>query len=229
MNKNQIRQIALIGIVFVVFSVIAFLVPFVKNAVFWVTYVFSTIAILAQYYVLNEAFNKGENVKSKFYGFPIANIGIVYLILQIVVGLLFMALAKWIPLWIPTVLYVIGLGAALFGFISADVMREEIERQDEKLKVDVVLMRRLQSESKFLISQCNNADTKKAVETLAEKLRYSDPVSKEELREVENDLSDCMSQLQTAVIDNDDLSAVELSKKAIAILEKRNHLCKLSK
>lgn len=107
----------------------------------WLLYIFGVITIAAQLYVLQVAFYKEMTVKSKFYGFPVANVGVIYLLAQLVLGLVFMALAKVVPLWLPLVVYVVLLGAAAVGlFIAADAMRDEVERAVTDGETDAALI-----------------------------------------------------------------------------------------
>ena len=48
MSKNKTRFLIIVAAVFVAFSVIAFVVPFIKNGLFWSAYIFAVIAIAAQ-------------------------------------------------------------------------------------------------------------------------------------------------------------------------------------
>ena len=107
MKKSSARWWVIWTVVLAVYNVIVFAVPFPKNAVFFVSWAFTLIAIAAQIYVVRSAFYRGEGAKSKFYGWPIAKLGAVYLIAQLGLGLAFMALgfAVSVPVWIPVVLY----------------------------------------------------------------------------------------------------------------------------
>lgn len=96
--------------------------------------------------VLYIAFARKTDAKSRFYGFPIAKIGAIYGIAQLVVGLVFMALSAWIPTWMAVLVSAILLGAAVIGLVSADAVTDEIDVQDEKLKKNVTFMRDLRSE-----------------------------------------------------------------------------------
>ena len=79
MGKNEIRGYIVDAIVFIIFSVISFAPPFHKAGVFWLAYIFGVIAIVYQIYVFKISFSQGDDVKSKFYGFPIARVGVIYL------------------------------------------------------------------------------------------------------------------------------------------------------
>ena len=93
MGKNEIRGYIVDAILLIVFSVIAFAAPFAKTGVFWMAYLFGVIAIAYQIYVFQISFNQGDDVKSKFYGFPIARVGVIYLAVQLVLSLIEMCLA----------------------------------------------------------------------------------------------------------------------------------------
>lgn len=231
MKKNSARWWVIWAVVLAVYNVIVFAVPFPKNAVFFVSWVFSVIAIAAQVYVIRTAFYKGESTTSKFYGFPIAKLGVLYLIVQLALGLMFMALgfALTIPLWVPLVLYIVLLGAAAVGLISTEATRDEIVQQDKKLKKDVSCMRTLQSKVMAMVPLAKDASVRIALEKFAEDIRFSDPVSSAELEAAESDLSTCVDDLQQAVLDNDQEAALSLEKRAEMLLAERNRLCKLEK
>ena len=206
--KNRARSWVALGVILVVYSVVAFAPPFVKNGVFWLSYVFGVVAIAVQLYVMHTAFAKGESVKSKFYGFPVANVGIIYMLVQLAFGILMMIFAAKLPLWIPLIVDVVMLGAAAVGFIAADA---------------------LQSRAAALVNQCSSTDVTAAVRSLAEDLRYSDPISSAAIAENERQLASLMDELEQAVTDGDSAAALALCKRTSAALVERNRLCKLNK
>lgn len=227
MSKNKLRFYVVIAAIFVALTVIAFAVPFAKTGSFWVAYVFAVLALAAQIYAYPKAF-AGESAKSKFYGFPIAKLTTVYLAAQLVVSIISMAAAALVPVWIPAVISIVILCAAIVGFISADAMRDEVERQDVKIKKDVSAMRALQSKVNALPGQCSG-ESAKALEKLAEDLRYSDPVSSDATAEIEAELKALLDEIQTAVVDGDNNAITTLCRKAGITLTERNRLCKLNK
>lgn len=229
MHKNTIRTLVIAAIVLVVFCVLAFAIPFVRGPVFWLGFAFTVIAILAQLYVAKKAFANGEGARSKFYGFPIARVGAIYLVVQVIVGLICMALGAILPAWIAVVLFVVILAAAVIGFITVDAIRDEVERQDMVLKANVTSMRDLQSRSISIAAQCNDPAAKAELDALAEKFRFSDPVSSEATAEAEAGLSALMDELQAAAVDGDAASVSQLTAKITAALNERNRLCKLNK
>lgn len=229
MKKDTLRCGTAIAVILILYILITFLIPFVHTSTFWVSFVFTLIAfgvVGASFYI---AFIKNPDARSRFYGFPVARIGAIYGVAQLIACAIFMALAAYVPAWAAVLVYAIALGAAVIGLISAEAVVEEIRTQDAKLKKDVALMRGLQSKVNQMASQCDDPDAAAAVKKFAEDMRYSDPVSGDALTEIEADLSAAVAELQSAVVDGDGDAVKQLCRKASALLAERNRLCKLNK
>ncbi|MBQ9148562.1 MAG: hypothetical protein IJX69_03235 [Oscillospiraceae bacterium] len=229
MKKDTLRGIIGLAVLLVLYILVVFLIPFVKLGTFWVSFLFTLIAFAVVAWAIYVAFLKKPDAKSRFYGFPIARIGVIYGVFQLVAGLVFMALGLWVPAWLAVVVFAVALGAAVIGLISADAVVEEIHTQDTQLKKDVILMRAIQSKAHQMAAFCADPDAAAAVEKFAEELRFSDPVSAPALAEVERDLAAAVNELQQAVADSDWGAVRQLCRKATAILAERNRLCKLNK
>lgn len=225
MKKDTIRGIAGLGVLLILYFLIVFLIPFGKTAVFWVSFVFTLIAFGVAAVSLYISFVKKPDAKSKFYGFPIAKIGVIYGMVQLAVGLIFMALGAWLPVWVAVLIYAIMLGAAVIGLIGADAVAEQIHVQDAKLRKNVSFMRNLQSKVNQMATQCAAPELRQ----FAEDIRYSDPVSGDALADIEQELAAAVEELQAAVVDGDNAAVGQLCRKASAVLSERNRLCKLNK
>ena len=228
MSMNKLRFYSVLAILFVALSIIAFVLPLQKTVIFWLSYIFAVIAIAVQIYAYPKAFDR-PSVKSKFYGFPLARVSTIYLIAQLALSLIFMIVGKWVPIWIPVVLFVLMFCVTAIGFIAAEGVRDEVERQDVVQKANVSTMRALQSKAVFIASQCEDAETKKALDAFAEALRFSDPVSGDALTDIEENLTGLVEELGNAVMDKDFPAASTLCAKASALLADRNRMCKLNK
>lgn len=225
MKKDTLRVVIVELIVLALYHVVAFAIPFCRTAAFWLSYGFSLVAVMVAFASIYIAFVKNPDAKSRFYGFPIARIGVVYGGVQMAVSIVVMAVAFWMPWWIALLIYAIGLGAALVGLISAEAVVDEIQQQDVKQKKDTTLMRGLQSKISQIAAQSDDA----ALKALAEEFRFSDPVSSEAIADAESDLVATVDVLQAAFIDGDTEAVTLLCRKVSALLAERNRLCKLNK
>ncbi len=229
MKNNIIRSVAILAIVIVVFSVIAFVLPLEHTAVFWLAYFFGLISVGVFAYSLYAGFVRGDVKRSRLYGFPVVRIGAVYMAAQLILSLVFMLLLFWVEYWLATIVFILALAIAALGLITGEAVREEIEQQDEQLKKDVKTIRTLQSKARSLVSLCQDGDTAAVLQAFSDDLQYSDPVSGEALTNIEMELSAMIDDIQMAVLQADYAGTKILTKKAAAVLNERNRLCKLNK
>lgn len=225
------RTLIIDFILFAVFSVIMFVAPFDKNLAFWLAYAFSSIAILSQVYFIKIAFQNGNDVKSKFYGFPIARISTTYLFAQVIAGLVFTLLSTVLNInitWLSVIVYVVLIAYVAIGTITADSIRNEISRQDTKLKQTVQVMRDIQSKMAPIMSLCDES-CEKEINSLIEEIKYSDPVTSEGNELIEYQLKEIIDDIQKSLIEGNTNQAIDLSRKAKGVLIERNRLCKLNK
>ena len=227
MKKNTVRGMILLAVVAAVFSLIAFVLPVEKTAVFWIAYGCGLFAILFQLYIFKISFD--GDAKSRFYGFPIARVGVYYLAAQLIFSIAEIALASIIPLWVAVIVNALLLALAVIGCVTTDAMRDEIIRQDVQLKKDVSRMRELQSMAASMLAQCTDEDMKQTVKKIADELRFSDPVSSNATVELEEELKNQMADIQQAVADGDASSAKMLCEKLLSSLAERNRICSISK
>lgn len=229
MKKNMLRCGAGVLLLLIVYNMLAFFIPFVHNGPFWLAYGFTTFAIVMQLPLLFSAFHDGKRTQSWLYGFPIARIGGIYLVVQLCVGFAAMAVSGWIPLWLLMVVEALLLGGTAIVFLTTDAMRDEIQSQDAKLQKDTSAMRELQSRAYAMLGQTKDPRLCAELKAFAEHLRYSDPVSNDMTRELENNLLVCIDDMEKALVDCDAACAMELCQKAETTLTERNRLCRQNK
>ena len=228
MNKNGLRVYIVLALLLAVFSVIAFVAPFSMTATFWVAYICGVIAIAFQVFVFNISFSKA-GAKSKFYGFPIARIGVTYMLVQLVLSLVEMGLSEKIPSWVAIIINVIVFAVAAIGCITAEVVRDEVVRQDVQVKQNISNMRSLQAMAAGLPGQCSDEFLKKDLQKLADEFKFSDPVSSPATAAMEMELGTQLQQLKGALNSGDYNTARTFCEKLLSGLSERNQACKLGK
>lgn len=229
MRKNALRGYIVLVVIFALFSLISFVAPFSRNNDFWFAYVFGVIAVIAQLYFFRTAFTTGNSSRSRFYGFPIVRVGIIYLVLQIVASFAEMVLSEHIPTWIVVGINAIILAFAVIGCVTVEMARDEVERQERQKKIDVSSYKELQTLINGMRVQCNNDELIPIIDDLCEAFKYGDPVSNEACADYEKELRELLISLQDAVMDNDQEGCKKLSVKIRATLMERNRICKISK
>ena len=222
MSKNKGMAYAVLGIFFVIFNVIVFAIPTAKTATFWVAYIFTLIAFAMQPLIWKFAFKDTDTLKSKFLGIPLISVGIIYLLVQIVAVAVFMALS-FVSSWIAIVVCILILGISAICLIGTETGREEINRIEHKVSKKVFYIKSLQIDIEMLAKVEADADTKTALTNLAEKIRFSDPMSDELLAELETKISNKFEELKSAEQKSTIINELTL------LIEERNKKCKLLK
>ena len=215
MKKNSTKGYVILGILFALVSIIAFAVPTAKTATFWVAYVFTAAAFAAQIIIWRTALGK-ETLKSKFLGFPVVHIGIVYATIQTVAFAVFMFVPT-LPTWSAIVVCSIIAGVSAVCMISSNAGCNEIERVEANVQKMVFYIRELQADNE------SDAAVKTALTHLAEKIRFSDPMSNEQLAHLENKISTKVAELKNAA------SKMEIITELNSLLDERNKKCKILK
>ena len=94
---------------------------------------------------------------------------------------------------------------------------------------DTEFMEAIIIDTQEMADLCTNTAVKKKLEKLAEEFKYSDPVSSEATAEIEETLSDAVELLNDIAEDGDEETIVAHINKILALLKKRNSICKNAK
>ena len=222
MKKNNLTSYLALGIVFALFNVIAFVVPTDKTATFWTAYAFTVVAFAVQIPIWKIALGKKDTLKSKFLGIPVIHVGITYLIIQLIAFAVFMILPT-LPMWLAVVVCTIILAISALCAIAGQAGANEINRVEEKIKVKRAFIQFLQTDIEMLAETETDAETKAALKKLAEKVRFSDPMSHEMLGELESKITAKVEDMKTA---SDKISLV---REVEVLLIEHNKKCKILK
>lgn len=231
MDKRTKSLIAAHAIVFAAAAVIFFVVPFRRIPAAWLAFIFGELAVAVSLGICAHAVKEGRTLTSKIYGFPILRIGYTYLAAQLALTAVICILAIFldVPAWVPVLLSVLMLGAALLGVIGADNARDFVEETDKETKRVIKMVTTFRIDMDGIADACPDERARTAVSRLADAFLYSDPVSGEATAEIEEQISAEIACLRSIVKDS---SADEIEKKVSEIerlLSERNRICKASK
>ena len=203
-------------------SVIAFAVPAAKTAAFWISYAFTVVAFAAQIIIWNAALGRSESLKSTFLGFSVVHIGLVYLVVQII-ALIVLLFIPTLPIWSAVVACAVIAGVSAACMIASDVGRSEIERVSAKAQEKTFYIKQLQADVELLANAESDAKVKAELLRLAEKIRYSDPMSHEQVAELEAQIAEKVSDLKAAA------NKGEIITEIHSLLDEQNRKIKILK
>ncbi len=223
MKKNSLMSYLSLAIAFALFHVIAFVIPTgEKTATFWTAYAFSVVAFAIQIPIWKIAFSKKKSLNSKFLGIPIVHVGLTYLIVQLIAFSVFIIFSR-LPAWLAIIVCSIILAIFVICSITGQASVCEIDRLNEKIKTKRAFIQFLQMDIEMLANSESDSEIKILLTKLAEKVRFSDPMSHEMLSDLESRIIAKVEEIKTAVDKKTLIGEIEI------LLTERNKKCKILK
>lgn len=159
------------GIALVEVLVLAFIIPFVKTAVYWIALLCTIVMFCACARSFSCAFRKNSKLESKLLGWPIFKVGYVALIVQIVIGFALMGLAALCPVWIAVITEVAVFAISAFCMTVKDAVREALTVAEMKVDDNTAAWKAIRTRADAVAAETGHPEIKK----LAEEIRYADP------------------------------------------------------
>ena len=231
--KKYMKEFAFSVVLLVMFNVIAFAVPFTKCAAFWMSYAFGLLAIVLFLGCCIYCDKSNEELRSKFYSWPIVRVAFTYGIIQVIASIVVMGIATIpnciIPGWIIIVLYVLMLCIAVIGLIAADSAKEIVETIDEKIHEKVIYLRNLVVDVDGMMDTAEDAQLKKQLKELRDAIKYSNPMTNDQLYPLENRIAGECAELGELVERQNVENAMAKCNTLIKLLAERDRKSKLLK
>lgn len=231
LGKKSKSVIAIYAILLVVYIVAFLIIPFNKIAASWISFAFTIIAIASSLLIFNFAFNAKETLVSKIYGYPIFRVGAVYALAQLALGVVICIIAAFVavPYWVALLLSIILLGAAAIGVIITDNTRDMVEKVETEVKEEIKAVTYFQIDIDGIFDECESAELKEELDELSERFKFSDPVSNESTKAIEEKIKGMLSDLRSFVEAKNTDEANALIKKIDNAIKERNRICKANK
>lgn len=107
--------------------------------------------------------------------------------------------------------------------IASDIGRSEIERVSAKAQEKTFYIKQLQADVELLASTETDTTTKSALTQLAEKIHYSDPMSDEQLADIEVRITEKIAELKVST------DKIKIINGLNLLLDERNRKIKILK
>lgn len=229
-NKN--KMIAAIGaIVFASYQIVLFVLAGFSghNSVFWISWVFMLIAFASVSISGIFLREKITRLKDWIFGYPIIKHGILYLIIEFLTSTIFIIFEdKILWLWAFVVQFVVFVFHVVI-VISCFMAKDIVEDISFKIKDKTGFIKLLRIDAQMLVENCNNPEAKRSCQELADAIRYSDPMSNENLFEMEKEIALILSNCSNAIKIEDYDMVKKYCDTALLILLERNEKCKALK
>lgn len=231
-NSKLIKIASIFGIIFVAYNVILFVLTGFEDheGAYWSSYIFmllSFVVVIASSFLLRD---KPSMHKNWFLGFPILKQCAIYFIVEFFVSTLFIILDyEDCPWAIAFAIQFLILTVFLVLIIMAFLAKEVVNTVNVNTKIKTYRMKTFQLDAESLATNATSMELKMAFAKLAEDFRFSDPVSSDALKDVEEQIAYSLNQAKSAVSINDVQGAIFYCDKASSLLKDRNRICKMFK
>lgn len=229
LSSKAIKILSAIAVIFLVLNAVIFAVfGFADHtSAFWISYIFLWVSFVTAVVSFMLLRTRSVQPRDWLLGYPIMKHCVIYLVLETLACLLFMALDVFtdLPWAVSFVVQIIIFAVHIVLNISCFLAKEMVEEVEVKVATNSKHLKILQVDVEMIADKSVNAEVKQAYTKLAERIRYSDPMSNELLKGLEAQLDEVVEQAKQAVAVSDDQNALILCQKADSLLTERNKKC----
>lgn len=233
MKKNFKSYAVIWSILLVAFNAVVFLMrpiipgyEVIYDIRFWIAWVFILVAFAANLLCANMAF-KAANLEKMFYKVSLITVSYTGLIAMLVFGSALMLIPNC-PAWIAAIVCIAVAAFTAMTVVKANWAGETAGAIDERVKTQTQFIKLLTADAEGLASRAAAPEAKAACKKVYEALRYSDPMSNDELEEIENRIKLKFDEFSNAVVNETD-NACNIADELVILVGDRNRKCKLLK
>lgn len=229
--KKRLSLLFIYFIVAITLTLLFVVIPFEKTVASWLAYGFALLSLVGGLVIIWVAFRKATTLKSKFYGFPVVRVGLIYSITQIIISIILIVIGVFVemPTWIVVILSVVLIAFTSIGTIVSDNMRDAVETIEEHGHQNTQVMTSLTNNLANILDLCQDEAVKAKLVELNERFKYSDPVSSESTQSIEHEITENITQLKELVLSNNNAQSLKIIGHISNLLSSRNRICSANK
>lgn len=236
MTKNKTLTIIGFGSLFILFNLIVFIIPIVHAATFWIAYIFTSLSFFMMIGISVKVISSPSPLKTKFMNLSLIQIGYSYFISQLILGIVLFIVAAFDYDQKFTLIPIAGfiLSATLLGFTISKLSFtklgiNEVERVENKVREKVNFIKENQLTIDQLIGETHDKELKKALMSMSEVIRFSDPMSKDSMVDLENEITKKINDMSLNIKNVSTETILEECNSIKSLLDLRNRKVKTSK
>ena len=194
------------------------------DAAFWINLLIVLIGCAFAVTATVAAVKENSTSDRKFLGLSLVYTGVKYYTLLIIVSAV--SLIVGLPLLVQIIAAIIFVALGAAEFIKTKTAAEIVEQVDEKVTVQTSFIKTMTSEAERLMSRVSEPEEKAVLREVCEALRYSDPMSSQELSEIETKISEKFDELSSAVVEHSTEKTKTIASELVTLVGERNRKCK---
>jgi cellulose synthase/poly-beta-1,6-N-acetylglucosamine synthase-like glycosyltransferase len=223
-NKSLAYVICLLVVGFVVLNIIDFVCAPEYDAVFWISYVFMTIAFVCNG-VLAFVQSRGNRLKNYFYMASAYSFATAYVIIQAIFSMV-CSLTGIFTVKPVVLIDCIILGIYIILSLFVFLQKNEVKQAKENVRVKKNFINTATVMLNEIASMTADRKIKKIIEKNIDEIKYSIPKDNEALDDIEMNVYTQISVLKEKVSANDVASIASQSEAVNVLIRQRNDKCR---
>lgn len=197
---------------------------------FWCSYVFMHVSILSFAVCGFLAGRRKNSTRDWFFGIPILRHCIAYLAIELITSIVFMLLdeKEGVFVYAFVVQFLIFVVHLVF-ILSCFVAKKTIEDIQTHVEKKTFAIGSLKVDAEMVSQKAKDTEIKNAYAKLADKIRFSDPMSSDELVEIEERIKEYIKIGDQCVNEGNKAGALNSCEQAMLLLNERNQKCMIYK
>lgn len=226
MRKSR-GPIVVFFVFLLVYMVVILLIPFARNEVYWCSFAISVLEYCGSGAIVIMAI-KSKNDKEKIFDLAKIRSSCIFCLVCIIMNTFVMAYGN-VSMWVVLISNLIAIGVYVLVVILFSAQKKYNKNFEEKLHEQTGEIKFFYSKIEKLISKTYSIELRSSLQELLEVLKYSDPITPEELSDLGGNVVQHVSKLEKLIHSEQEVEAIECSKELLELLRERNRLCKLYK
>ena len=228
MKNNRILIGVSFGVLFALYNVLVFTFTSNFTTVFWFVYGFTVLAFILQVISFFVSYGRKTTPNKTFFGIPLTLIGLVYLCIQVAISSIFMIFAD-MSLKVANIIQIIILAVYIVVCSAALFAKNAVTDIDNTTKEKLLFIKLLENDVIALQERVTEPALITRLESIAELIKYSDPMRHPSLALVEQKITNKIDLLTEKAQDGKMTEVNDLCNEIELLMADRNRKCKILK
>ncbi len=225
-KTNSTRMIAIVAIIFAVYNLFVFLVFRGYNAVFWVSYIFTLLAFGIAIFCFAYSL-KNFDIRAVVFNIPLMSFATYFLIVEVIAGIIFMAVRNVVNMKIAIFIQVLILAAFLIIAILSCMSTDYAKDVNTRIQQDVRYVQSFRVSLEGYADRCPEPTARRALEQLAETARYADQRSNPNAVNAEQRITQAIQNIDVALNRGDYQAVMNFCNQANMAFAERDRILRL--
>ena len=228
MKKGFLYYLSIWVICVIAFNAVFFITGSkLPTGYYWPGYISCMIAFVIQLVCGYIAVNQ-DTLKKAVYHAPMAGAAYTGIALTLIASIYFVT-HPLLPNWIGILVHIVIIAFILIRVISAKAAADIVSSQDEEAMQKMIFIKCMSEDANFLVNRISDPEMKKEAKKVYEAIRYSDPMSTEKSKAIENEINSKFEEFVLNIDNGNKDATAKQSDSLVTLIKQRNSIIRATK